>query len=48
MFFELFYLPVLFMVPLLTMRCLAEERRLGTIETLLTTPVTTAEVVLGK
>jgi len=48
MFFELFYLPVLFMVPLLTMKCLAEERRLGTIETLLTTPVTTAEVVLGK
>jgi ABC-2 type transport system permease protein len=48
MFFHLFYLPVLFMVPLLTMKCLAEERRLGTIETLLTTPVTTTEVVLGK
>lgn len=47
-FFNLFWLPVLFMVPLLTMRCLAEERRLGTIETLLTTPVTTTEVVLGK
>jgi ABC-2 type transport system permease protein len=39
---------VIFMVPLLTMKCLAEERRLGTIETLLTTPVTTTEVVLGK
>jgi ABC-2 type transport system permease protein len=36
------------MVPLLTMKCLAEERRLGTIETLLTTPVTTTEVVLAK
>jgi ABC-2 type transport system permease protein len=36
------------MVPLLTMKCLAEERRMGTIETLLTTPVTTTEVVLGK
>lgn len=47
-FFQLFWFPVLFMVPLLTMKCLAEERRLGTIETLLTTPVTTAEVVLGK
>jgi len=48
MFFDLFWLPVLFMVPMLTMKCLAEERRLGTIETLLTTPVTTTEVVLGK
>lgn len=47
-FFQIFWFPVLFMVPLLTMRCLAEERRLGTIETLLTTPVTTTEVVLGK
>ena len=47
-FFQLFFLPVFFMVPLLTMKCLAEERRLGTIETLLTTPVTTTEVVLGK
>lgn len=47
-FFSLFWLPVLFMVPLLTMRCLAEERRAGTLETLLTTPVSTAEVVLGK
>lgn len=47
-FFQMFWFPVLFMVPLLTMKCLAEERRLGTIETLLTTPVTTTEVVLGK
>ena len=47
-FFQVFWFPVLFMVPLLTMKCLAEERRLGTIETLLTTPVTTTEVVLGK
>jgi ABC-2 type transport system permease protein len=47
-FFEVYWFPVIFMVPLLTMKCLAEERRLGTIETLLTTPVTTAEVVMGK
>ncbi|HVS54481.1 MAG TPA: ABC transporter permease subunit [Opitutaceae bacterium] len=47
-FFDLFWLPVCVMVPLLTMKCLAEERRLGTIETLLTTPVTTTEVVLAK
>lgn len=47
-FFQLFWIPVFFMVPLLTMKSLAEERRLGTLETLLTTPVSTAEVVLGK
>lgn len=47
-FFSVFWFPVLFIVPLLTMKCLAEERRLGTIETLLTTPVTTTEVVLAK
>ncbi len=47
-FFQLFWLPVCVMVPMLTMKCLAEERRLGTIETLLTTPVTTTEVVLAK
>lgn len=47
-FFQLFWLPVFFMVPLLTMKSLAEERRLGTMETLLTTPVNTTEVVLGK
>ncbi len=47
-FFSIYWFPVIFMVPLLTMKCLAEERRLGTIETLLTTPVTTTEVVLGK
>jgi len=47
-FFQLFWLPVFFMVPLLTMKSLAEERRLGTLETLLTTPVNTTEVVLGK
>ena len=47
-FFELFWMPVCVMVPMLTMKCLAEERRLGTIETLLTAPITTTEVVLAK
>jgi len=47
-FFQYFCVPVLFMVPLLTMKSIAEERRLGTLETLLTTPVSTVEVVLGK
>jgi ABC-2 type transport system permease protein len=47
-FFGVFPLPVLFMVPLLTMKSISEERRNGTMETLLTTPVTTFEVVFGK
>jgi ABC-2 type transport system permease protein len=47
-YFQLFWLPVFFMVPLLTMRCFAEERRLGTLETLFAAPVSAAEVVLGK
>lgn len=47
-FFQLFWLPVFFMVPLLTMKSIAEERRLGTLETLLTTPVTIPQVVLAK
>jgi ABC-2 type transport system permease protein len=47
-FFQLFWLPVFFMVPLLTMKSLAEERRLGTLETLLTTPIGAPEVVLAK
>jgi ABC-2 type transport system permease protein len=47
-FFQLFWLPVLFLVPLLTMKSLAEERRLGTLETLLTAPVTSTQVVLAK
>lgn len=44
----LLYLPLLFVCPVLTMRLFAEERRSGTIEPLLTTPVETTGVVLGK
>ena len=43
-----FYLAVLIVVPLLTMRTLAEENRSGTIEPLLTAPVTETQMVLGK
>ena len=39
---------LLFVAPLLTMRLLAEENRLGTVELLLTNPVRDVEVVLGK
>lgn len=40
---------ILFIVlPMVTMRLLAEERRLGTLELLLTSPVTDWQVILGK
>lgn len=48
LFFELFWIPVLFMVPLLTMRSFAEERRLGTLEVLFSAPVSPISVVLAK
>jgi len=38
----------LILVPAAAMRLWAEERRAGTIETLLTLPVTVAQVILGK
>ncbi len=44
----LFYLAILVVVPLLTMRLLAEEQRSGTLEALLTAPVRDAEVIAGK
>jgi gliding motility-associated transport system permease protein len=44
----LFYLPLILLCPGMTMRLFAEERRTGTIETLLTAPVATSAVVLGK
>jgi ABC-2 type transport system permease protein len=44
----LFWLPLLIFAPLLTMRLLAEERAAGTIETLMTAPITELQIVLGK
>ncbi len=43
-----FWLFLLFVVPVITMRLIAEERRSGTIEVLLTSPVTEVQVVVGK
>jgi ABC-2 type transport system permease protein len=39
---------MLFLFPLITMRTYAEEKRSGTIELLLTSPVTDVEIILGK
>jgi ABC-2 type transport system permease protein len=45
MFFWMF---LLFVVPVITMRLIAEERRSGTVEVLLTSPITEGQVVVGK
>jgi ABC-2 type transport system permease protein len=39
---------VLFLLPMVTMRTYSEEKRSGTIELLLTSPLTDLEIVLGK
>ncbi|MGH9378053.1 MAG: ABC transporter permease subunit [Terriglobia bacterium] len=39
---------LLFLIPLITMRLFAEEKRSGTIELLLTSPLTDFQIILGK
>jgi ABC-2 type transport system permease protein len=41
-------LMLIFVVPALTMRLFAEERKMRTFDLLLTSPVTSAEIVIGK
>lgn len=43
-----FWINVLIVIPILTMRLFAEEKRLGTYETLMTAPITDAAVVWAK
>jgi len=43
-----FWLPFLLVFPLITMRSFAEEFKMGTMETLMTAPVTDWQVVLAK
>lgn len=47
-FFSIFWIPVFFVVPLLTMRSIAGERSIGTLDTLMTTPTSRVAVVLSK
>jgi len=39
---------ILFLMPMITMRLFAEEKRSGTIELLLTSPITDIQIILGK
>jgi ABC-2 type transport system permease protein len=39
---------ILFIMPMITMRTYSEEKRSGTIELLLTSPIKDAEIILGK
>jgi ABC-2 type transport system permease protein len=39
---------ILFIMPMITMRTYSEEKRSGTIELLLTSPITDVEIILGK
>lgn len=47
-FFQVAYLTLFFAIPMLTMRSIAEETRSGTIELLLTKPITHIQIVWGK
>ena len=46
--YQNFHVILLFIVPLVSMRLLAEEKKQGTAELLLTAPIRTSELVLGK
>jgi len=47
-FFGILSTILLFLIPMITMGVIAEEKKRGTIELLLTSPITTAQLLLGK
>lgn len=47
-FFELAPWIMLFLVPAITMRAFSEEKRMGTLELLLTKPIPISHIILGK
>ena len=47
-FFQIAYWTLFFFIPALTMRMLAEEKRAGTLELLLTKSVTDRQLIIGK
>lgn len=47
-FFQTILLILVFLVPILTMRTIAEEKRSGTFELLITSPLSVRQIVLGK
>ncbi|MCB9705825.1 MAG: Gldg family protein [Myxococcales bacterium] len=46
--FFIFWLPVIFICSAMSMRLIAEERKQGTLEALLTAPLAPSQIVLGK
>jgi ABC-2 type transport system permease protein len=47
-FFSIAYWTLFFFIPALTMRLIAEEKKTGTIEMILTKPVSERQIVIGK
>jgi len=47
-YFQTIEIILIFLIPVLTMRAIAEERRSGTFEMMITSPVSVLELVLGK
>jgi ABC-2 type transport system permease protein len=47
-FIKTFWIPVFFIVPLLTMRSIAGERSAGTLDTLMTTPIARYSIIFSK